>query len=415
MSKTDKDAAQKPLKPQGAVQFLTAQAASMGHKVSAPIDCGALKVFADAHIEKACDQKKLEINGAHPCGGAAVAQKVDLVILIDTSGSMSDEATQLSAAADAAITAAKAKCVNDLRVEFFGLAGTWSGTKFTTKLDAYLISKGVFVASIQHLVGGGDVTENGARGIDDVAKLFDWRAGAQRAMFYLSDEGLEGGDPQDSADVTEANKAIAAANTASMKVYTYAGTGVLPAVQAEYQRVSTSTGGQSFVNPIAGLGGFQAVLENVICAAGGTTGCAPVKLPELRPCFHIHWGDSALDHIETEDFEVLCIEAHNPYSNVVLTDVTLIIGVVTHKDGTPVEKLPDGTVAAYIKPDAQISFGDLRPCDPMLKDERSVSREVVLKTSGAKAGDYRLSIAVCFGVQVRQIIEEHFDFILIPS
>ncbi|MEQ1559026.1 MAG: hypothetical protein ABL933_08850 [Methyloglobulus sp.] len=399
-----------------AVQFLTGPAQAPGKPITGSIDCARLETLANAYIEKNCSQKVLDIDSLHPCGGGVPsAQKVDLVILIDTSGSMSDEATGLSNAADAAVTAAKKKCAGDLRVEYLGLSGIWIGTKFTTTLETYLTGKGVPVASLLSLGGAGDPQENGARGIEDLAKFFDWRAGAQRAIFYLSDEGLEGGDPQDAADVSEATNAINAANAATAKVFTYAGTGIGAATQAEYARVATNTGGQAFVNPVASLGGFQTVLENIICASTGAPGCAPAKLPELRPCFHIKWGDSNKDQIESEDFEVLCIEARNPYTNVVLKDVTVIIGVVVHKNGMPVEKLPDGTPSILLKPDAQICFGDLEVCDPTGKDDRSVSREVVLKTANAVPGDYSLLIAVCFGIEYQQVVEERFNFTLIAS
>ncbi|MDH3603972.1 MAG: hypothetical protein OEU26_30565 [Candidatus Tectomicrobia bacterium] len=50
---------------------------------------------------------------------------VDLVIVIDTSASMEDEAVGLSQAAEAAIEAARASCPSDLHVEWFGCEGTW--------------------------------------------------------------------------------------------------------------------------------------------------------------------------------------------------------------------------------------------------------------------------------------------------
>ncbi|MEO1559902.1 MAG: hypothetical protein AAFS12_09810, partial [Cyanobacteria bacterium J06632_19] len=48
---------------------------------------------------------------------------VDLVIVIDTSPSMKDEAQALSQAAESAIKAAKSSCPSDLRVVWFGIEG----------------------------------------------------------------------------------------------------------------------------------------------------------------------------------------------------------------------------------------------------------------------------------------------------
>ncbi|MFH7028319.1 MAG: hypothetical protein ACHBN1_23700 [Heteroscytonema crispum UTEX LB 1556] len=51
---------------------------------------------------------------------------VDLVIFIDTSSSMKDEAQALSSSAEAAIAAAKSSCPSDLRVTWLGIEGIWS-------------------------------------------------------------------------------------------------------------------------------------------------------------------------------------------------------------------------------------------------------------------------------------------------
>jgi hypothetical protein len=62
---------------------------------------------------------------------AGTNPSVDLVIVIDTSHSMRDQAVSLSRAADAAIQAASARCPSDLRVTWLGLEGTWAGTNFS--------------------------------------------------------------------------------------------------------------------------------------------------------------------------------------------------------------------------------------------------------------------------------------------
>lgn len=49
---------------------------------------------------------------------------VDLIIAIDTSGSMQDEAVGLSQAAAGAIETAQSSCPSDLRVVWLGLEGT---------------------------------------------------------------------------------------------------------------------------------------------------------------------------------------------------------------------------------------------------------------------------------------------------
>ena len=58
----------------------------------------------------------------------------------------------------------------------------------------------------------------------DLCDHFDWRQGASRAIFYLGDEALEGGDPHDGGDLNARTAAVAAANGRSVKVFTYFGT-----------------------------------------------------------------------------------------------------------------------------------------------------------------------------------------------
>lgn len=130
--------------------------------------------------------------------------------------------------------------------------------------------------------------------------------------------------------------------------------------------------------------------------------CKPADIPELAPCFQIHWGDGPKDMIETTDTECLCITACNPYSNVTFKDLTVVISVVTKADGTPVPELPDGTPSVYIKPAKFVCFGDLPPCDPHKPDKQScLSRELVLVSCGAKEGDYCFKILYCYSI--------HFD------
>ena len=97
-----------------------------------------------------------------------------------------------------------------------------------------------------------------------------WRAGAKRSIFMLGDEAFEGGDPFESADIDEANTAIAVANGGDTKVHTYYAKGDAKFEAhntAEFARVAGETGGQAFTYKDTLGGGFQAMLESVICAS----------------------------------------------------------------------------------------------------------------------------------------------------
>lgn len=144
--------------------------------------------------------------------------------------------------------------------------------------------------------------------------------------------------------------------------------------------------------------------------------CREIQAPKIIPCLHLRWGDGPNDRLETDDTEVLCVTVCNPYSNVALNDFTLQIFVLDSSNA-PVPTNPDGTPSVQIKPQFNICFGDIPPCDP--KNERQlscVSREVVMINRGAKAGKYKIFVFYCFQACFTQIAFEHaFSVELVSS
>ncbi|AUX43431.1 uncharacterized protein SOCE26_048790 [Sorangium cellulosum] len=240
-----------------------------------------------------CQGKRLEFPER---GGATPARKgdetqskpaVDLVVVIDTSSSMADEADLLSKAISAAITATQSTSPSDLRVTYLGIEGTFKKTRFETTVRNYLTQTAKVDASLlrgrthENLTEAQkkafDPKEDGARAIEDVATHFDWRPGAVRSVFFLSDEPLEGGlsaTGQDQEDIEAASRAIEVARRTGTRVHMYMGTGkfssdarkherILKEIEAEYARVARETGGQ-FFPARAGLSEFQAMLEKVL-------------------------------------------------------------------------------------------------------------------------------------------------------
>ncbi|AFY58670.1 hypothetical protein Riv7116_6328 [Rivularia sp. PCC 7116] len=204
---------------------------------------------------------------------------VDLVIVIDTSPSMKDEAQALSLAAESAIKAAKSSCPSDLRVAWFGIEGVWKGTKFNQTIRDYLTTK--LKISESQLRGrkrgelkSAGAQEDAARAVEDISNFFDWRKNAKRAIFYLGDEALEGGGSKtEKADIAAANQAIEKAIAAKVAVNTYFGTSKSKhqeGVKKEYARVAGETGGRYFTDKDA-IDGFSAVLEKVICGSRNST------------------------------------------------------------------------------------------------------------------------------------------------
>jgi len=375
--------------------------------------CEKIEDLVNNLIREACAKKEFEQTSGNCASGGSATAQVDLVVLIDTSFSMSDEATELSNAAAAAIAAAQQSCPSDLRVAWFGIEGTWPGTNFNQNYRDYLHGLGVLDADI---VGTPGDQEDGAAAVMDLSDHFDWRAGAARSIFYLGDEALEGGDPQDASDVAAADAAIARAKAQGVKVFTYFGTGTGdPVTASEYARLAADTGGQAFTAPVANVGGFQAVLEQVICAGAGEV-CQTVDEPKIVPCLSLRWGDGPQDHLETDDTEVLCITVCNPYSNVVLKNFTLQL-IVTDANGAPVANQPDGTPSVLIKPNFMICFDDIPPCNPERPDQPScVSREVVLINRGAIEGKYKVVVVYCFDACFTQVdFAQAFELELVKS
>lgn len=126
--------------------------------------------------------------------------------------------------------------------------------------------------------------------------------------------------------------------------------------------------------------------------------CVAARLPNLKPCISVAWGDSKCDCMETDDVEVLCVTVCNCYSNVTFNDLTIGQIRITDTDGNPVPTLPDGTPSVQAIPSGPICFGDIAPCKGR-NAPGCVSREIVLYTRGAIGKDYRLSFeGVCFTV-----------------
>jgi hypothetical protein len=147
-------------------------------------------------------------------------------------------------------------------------------------------------------------------------------------------------------------------------------------------------------------------------APGGTHDdkdpCRKFNTCGLAPEISVRWGDSACDCLESDDVEVLCITVCNHFSNLSFADFSIGQIIVTEMDGTPVPTLPDGSPSIQFIPSGAVCFGEIGPCVPGRKN--CVTREVVLRTRGAKGGkNYRLSFdGVCFTVQLAAKTEACF-------
>lgn len=342
--------------------------------------------------------------------------KVDLVLLIDSSGSMRKMARFVNEAAVAALERAKKECkTEEVRTVwlFVDTAKPGSGNahslgadagNFTQSHQAYLESIGVTGPFFHDVV---DPTpsynkEQGADAIADVAKYFDWTPGACRSILYISDTTLEGVRSNQAANDTAKDQAISIALAKNVTVFAHRATpyqatgGMLAAdCDQDYEELCTATGGyaQKGGSPTATL--YEKLIVKAICDCG--EGCKKAEVKPLEPCIKVVWGDGDCDCFETNDYEVLCITVCNCYSNITFKDFKIASLEIKDKNGRPVSLLPDGTPSIELIPRGPICFGDIPPCE---KDTPScLSREFVINTRGAKAGEYKVVLgAICYEV-----------------
>ena len=357
-------------------------------------------------------------------GGGNTKAKVDLIVLIDTSSSMINPADAVSAAADAAIEAAQKACGADLRDIWLGVDTRQPGsgsmpvfpswpvaTKFTKTHEQYLNTDVGYTGPFTHddPPYSSWPHEQGADAIADLSQHFDWRPGACRAVFYISDTNLDalGHSPADDAATTFA---ITQANANNVSVFAhYLNTN--PVTAANYNDLCNNTGGNAVIGGPADKGTYTDLLKEVICNACREKGCKSFELPEIAPCFSVSWGDSECDAMETNDMEVLCIKVCNCYSNITFQGLTIGQVEIVDAAGNPVDTLPDGSPSVDIHPFGPVCFGNLGPCED--GEESCKSREIVLKTCGAKAGSYSLQLKnISFGIAHHLTTEKCFSLSL---
>ncbi|PHI20850.1 hypothetical protein CEQ90_05660 [Lewinellaceae bacterium SD302] len=196
-----------------------------------------------------CEKISLEV-----CGGTDELPKVDLIVLIDASGSMGSVASTVSNAAKASIDSALAKCPVDLNVNYLGVDGIWAATLFdsTHRNVIYQIQGGTPTLASDGPPPG-YALERGANAIEDLSGLYNWRKEACRAIFYISDEELNGVSPINNFAEEDAvtAAAIAAAQLNEVTVFTNY---ILennrdPSILTNYNDLTGQTGGFNLTTP----------------------------------------------------------------------------------------------------------------------------------------------------------------------
>ena len=239
-------------------------------------------------------------------GGDAASQAsadtiLDIVFVIDTSGSMTDDIAAIGAKAQAAIDNLDCPEIDVwVRARFMGINGT-SGTVFNENARTLVDGWNGALAPLTNS------TEDNGPIVTDLANWFpfvnDALAGQQyvKAIVTIGDEGTENGSPVDQADY---NAAVLANQTAIAKgilLFSWVtndptSAQVVPLFQrmaeggtapAPFIGAFNNTGGK-FINDSAGTQNVEVILEDILCTAaeGGTL------LPEPTSC--AIWGLGAI-------------------------------------------------------------------------------------------------------------------------
>ena len=393
--------------------------------------CSEISQAVDNYLERQCTDKANKLSACKgedsdagcSCGGGSDG-KVDLVVLIDSSSSMSSSAQAINDASVAGLEAAKAECGSDVRVNWFWVDSSKPGSSpnhslgtnaavFSQSHQQYLEGIGVPGPFYHDQVAGSTSWhgEQGADAVADISDFYDWRKGACRSILYISDTNLEGvgGTPaEDDAAVTQA---VSVATTNAVTVFAhYLRTNAV--IAEDYRNLTEGTGGSAVTGQAPSEELYKELLVKAVCECGG--GCKEVEFPDLEPCISVSWGDSECDALETDDVETLCISVCNCYTNVTFSNFRIGYLWITDENGRNVPTLPDGTPSVAAIPVGPVCFGDIPPC---IDNEPScITREFVIVNRGAKPGKYKLSLgAICYDVNQHFDKEKCFEFDLCRS
>jgi len=239
-------------------------------------------------------------NGATKYGGdaasAAVADSIlDIVFVMDTSGSMNDDMANIQASIDLALD--NMDCPKGdiyVKARFFGINGTY-GTLFNENMRSWVLGQGETPLT-NHL-------EDNGPAVIDMVNYYDWDPSMAtasqkyfKAVVTIGDEGTENGwEPlMDAADYAVAYQANQLCIAEDVFLFAWQGTPWPgyptsgPLIQDLFTAMAEggalagytygATGGAYIYDP--GAAGVQATLEQLFCVAGsgGITVPAPGAL-----------------------------------------------------------------------------------------------------------------------------------------
>jgi len=222
---------------------------------------------------------------------------VDIVFVMDTSGSMDDEADALCDQIDAVLQQLNTLGLTDVRVFKWGINEDADAPEHVQDDNFTCLEDNVRDVFNDPIVPGttdrrlnlGESDEDWGPavsitsffGSEGRSQGFQWRPNAIKIMIPISDEGPDQGDsPEDPEDAASIQEAIQRANAAGVIASPIIGTGAEPGTSQHALDLAAGTGGVAFrsVDPELDFG--QLIFDIVFEACGGTLP-TPIPPPNL--------------------------------------------------------------------------------------------------------------------------------------
>lgn len=232
-------------------------------------------------------------SASYMTGGDATSQPaandiLDIVFIIDTSGSMTDDINAIGSVAQSAITNLDCpECDVYVRATFLGMSRTY-GSVFDQTVENYVTSQGGSPTNLAQ--------ESNGVAVSEMINYYNWNDDSTvdqdyyKAVVTIGDEGTYHGQPVNQTDYDVAYQANQDAINNGVFLFSWVTDDPYSGVVDLFDVMATGgtaagyvfgdTGGD-LINDAAGTGDVEDYLEYIICtAAGGGTGGGTEPVPE---------------------------------------------------------------------------------------------------------------------------------------
>lgn len=226
------------------------------------------------------------ITGGDAADQASADDILDIVFVIDTSGSMTDDINAIGGVAQSVIQNLDCpECNVWVRARFMGISTNY-GSVFNENVRSYVLGLGE-TPTVDH-------QEDNGWAVVDMVNHYAWNNDATPAQDYymaivtIGDEGTDNGQPVNQSDWDAAYAANQAAIGAGIFLFSWVTDDPYAGVVNLFQTMAMggtgggytfSFAGGGFVNDQAGTGNVETTLERIICTAGGGGGGTEVPEP----------------------------------------------------------------------------------------------------------------------------------------